>query len=111
MHAIDVRELGRNPYATLRRAKDEPVLILGGNQPAAVLVHLDPSDTDAPALRPALAAAVYRNGCVSLSLAAELSGLPLDEFITHLGSLGVEIVGPDETTDGEVMDASPWLSS
>lgn len=111
MHATDVRELGRNPSAALRRAKEQPVLILGGDQPDAVLVHLDPATMDAQAVRPALAADVYKNGCVSLSLAARISGMPLDEFITHLGALGVEIVGPDETTDGEVVDASPWLSS
>ena len=76
-----------------------------------MLVHLDPSATDAQAVRPALAADVYKNGCVSLSLAAKISGMPLAEFISHLGSLGIEVVGPDETTDGEVADASPWLSS
>lgn len=65
---------------------------------------------DAQAVRAALAADVYKNGCVSLSLAAKISGLPLADFVDHLGSLGVEIVGPDETTDGEVADASPWLS-
>ena len=111
MHATDVSELGRNPSATLRRAKEQPVLILGDDQPAALLVHLEPSEMEAQAVRPALAADVYRNGCVSLSLAAKISGLPLAEFIVHLGTLGIEIVGPDETTDGEVEDAHPWLSS
>ena len=111
MHATDLGELARNPSAAVRRAKDQPVLILGGDQPAALLVHLDPSVLDAPAVRPALAADVYKNGCVSLGLAAKISGLPLGEFIAHLGALGVEIVGPDETTDGEVSDVSPWLSS
>lgn len=111
MHATDLTELGRNPSAALRRAKDQPVLILGGDQPAALLIHLDPSALDAEAVRPALAADVYKNGCVSLGLAAKISGMPLGDFITHLGDLGVEIVGPDETTDGEVSDASPWLSS
>ncbi len=111
MHLTDVRELGRDPSAAIRRAKEQPVLILGGDEPAALLVHLDTSAMDEGAVRPALAADVYKNGCVSLSLAAKISGLPLNEFITHLGSLGVEIVSPDETTDGEVADASHWLSS
>ena len=112
MHATDLTELGRNPSAALRRAQDQPVLILGGgDEPAALLVHLDPSALDAERVRPALAADVYKNGCVSLTLAAKISGLPLGDFIAHLGALGVEIVGPDETTEGEVSDASPWLSS
>lgn len=41
MYATNVRDLKKNPSAALRHARDEPVLILKGNQPDAVLLHLD----------------------------------------------------------------------
>ena len=65
-------------------------------------------------MRPALAASLYNGGGASLGKAAKISGLPLSEFIAHLGSLGslgIEIVRRDETTDSETSDVSPWLSS
>ena len=65
-------------------------------------------------MRPALAASLYNGGGASLGKAAKISGLPLREFIAHLGSLGslgIEIVRRDETTDSETSDVSPWLSS
>ena len=62
-------------------------------------------------MRPALAASLYNGGGASLGKAAKISGLPLSEFIARLGSLGIEIVRRDETTDSETSDVSPWLSS
>ena len=97
-----------NPSRALRLAKEGPVLILNGNEPDAVLMHLDKSLTDTEAgMRPALAASLYQDGNVSLGKAAKISGLPLSEFVVHLGSLGIEIVRPDETTSNEVGDVSP----
>ena len=112
MHTTNVRELKKNPSLALRLAREGPVLIMKGNEPDALLVHLDKSLTDAEAgVRPALAASLYRAGGVSLGKAAKISGLSLSEFIGHLGSLGIDIVRPDETTDNETRDVSPWLSS
>ena len=62
-------------------------------------------------MRPALAASLYRDGRVSLGRAAKISDLSLNEFIDHLGSLGMDVVGSDETTDGETRDLSAWRSS
>ena len=62
-------------------------------------------------MRPALAASLYNGGGVSLGKAAKISGLPLSEFIARLGSLGIEIVRRDKTTDSETSGVSPWLSS
>ena len=62
-------------------------------------------------MRPALAASLYNGGSVSLGKAARISGLSVSEFIARLGSLGIEIVRRDETTDSETSDVSPWLSS
>ena len=40
MYATNVRNLKRNPSEALRHAELEPVLILKGNQPNAVLLNL-----------------------------------------------------------------------
>ena len=112
MHTTNVRELKKNPSLALRLAREGPVLILKGNEPDALLIHLDKSLTETEAsVRPALAASLYGGGGLSLGKAAKISGLPLSEFVAHLGSLGIEIVRRDETTDGETSDVSPWLAS
>ena len=112
MHITNVRELKKNPSRALRLAKEGPVLILKGNEPDAVLMHLDGSLTEIEAgMRPALAANLYKGGSVSLGRAAKISGLSLSEFVSHLGSLGIEIVRRDETTNNEAGDVSPWLKS
>ena len=112
MHTTNVRELKKNPSRALRLARDGPVLVLKGNEPDALLVHLDKSLTETEAgVRPALAASLYGGGGVSLGKAARISGLPLGEFVEHLGSLGIEIVRQDETTNTEADDVSAWLAS
>ena len=112
MHATNVRELKKNPSRALRLAKDGPVLILKGNEPDALLIHLDKSLTETESgVRPALAASLYGSGGVSLGKAASISGLSLSEFVDHLDNLGVEIVRRDETTDNEASDVSAWLAS
>ena len=112
MHTTNVRELKKNPSLALRLAKEGPVLILKGNEPNAVLMHLDGSLTETEAgMRPALAASLYKSGSMSLGRAAKISRLSLSEFVGHLGSLGIEIVQQDETTHNEAGDISPWLKS
>ena len=112
MHTTNVRELKKNPSRALRLARDGPVLVLKGNEPDALLVHLDKSLTETEAgVRPALAASLYGGGGVSLGKAARISGLSLGEFVEHLGSLGIEIVRQDETTNTEADDVSAWLAS
>ena len=103
----------KNPSRPLRLAKEGPVLILKENESDAVPMHLAKSLMDTESgMRPALlAASLYRDGCVSLGKAAKISGLSLGEFIDHLGNLGMDVVGADETTDGESRDLSAWRSS
>lgn len=67
------------------------------------------SDTTADS-PPALAANAFRDGIMSLGKAAQFSGLSMSAFIKHLGSLGIEIARPDETTAHEIQDLSAWLS-
>lgn len=112
MYATNVRELKKNPSYALRQAKEAPVLILKGNQPDALLVHLEPSmDETLTNILPAIAAGLYRDGLVSLGKATKISGLAMSEFIQHLGDLGIDIVRYDETVDQEAKDLSEWLSS
>lgn len=112
MYATNIRELKKNPSLALHEAKQAPVLILKGNEPDALLIHLGKSLKETElGLRPALAANLYKDGLVSLGKATKISALNLSEFINHLGSLGIEIVTQNETTDNEVSDISAWLSS
>lgn len=112
MYATNVRDLKKNPSMALRLARDEPVLILKGNEPDAVLLHLDKSLTDTEkSLRPALAAVLFRDGVLSLGAAAKLSSLSLIDFIQHLDDLDIEIVKADETLVHETKDLGAWLES
>ena len=82
MHTTNVRELKKNPSRALRLAKDGPVLILKGNEPDALLIHLGKSLTATESgVRPALAASLYGSGGVSLGKAAKISGLSLSESV------------------------------
>lgn len=112
MYATNVRELKKNPSLALRHSKESPVLILKGDQPDALLVHLDGTLSDAvESVRPAIAAGLYRDSLISLGKATKISGLSMSEFIQHLGDLGIDIVRHDETVKQEVKDVSQWLSS
>lgn len=111
MYATNVRDLKKNPSLALRHAHDSPVLIMKGNQPDALLVHLEGALSDAvESARPAIAAGLYRDGLVSLGKASKISGLSISEFIQHLGSLCIDVVRYDETVGQEVQDVSAWLS-
>lgn len=112
MYATNVRDLKKNPSLALRQAKEAPVLILKGDEPDAILLHLEKSLLDTTqGLRPALAATLYRDAVLSLGAAARLSGLVLIEFIQHLDGLGIEIVRMDDALDQETGDIRPWLAS
>lgn len=111
MHATNVRNLKKNPSAALRHAEKEPVLVLKGDEPAALIVNLDASITEGEAsARPALAAALFKEGVLSLGSARRLSRMDLSDFVRYLDELGIEVVRPDDTTDREVTDLSPWLA-
>lgn len=111
MYTTSVRELREDPVLALQHAKQGPVVVLKDDQPNALLVHFEALENVAAGVREALAASLYRNRCVSLGKAAEVSGLSMSAFVEHLGSLGIEVAQLDETTAGEVQDVSAWLSS
>ncbi len=112
MYATNVRNLKKNPSLALRQAEDSPVLVLKGDEPNALIVHLSKSLTEGEAsVRPALAASLFKDGTLSLGRAVRLSGMPVQAFLRHLGELGIEVTGTDETTAHESRDLSRWLVS
>jgi len=112
MHATNVRNLKKNPSLVLRQAEESPVLVLKGNEPNAVIVHLDKTLADAEqSVRPSLAASLFKDGTLSLGAAGRLSNMTLQGFLSFLAELGIEVVRPDETTDHEVKDLDRWLAS
>jgi predicted HTH domain antitoxin len=112
MYATNVRNLKKNPSLALRQAEESPVLVLKGDEPNALIVHLDKSVTDGEqSIKPVLAATLFKDGTLSLGGATRLSGMPMQTFVKYLAELGVDVVRPDETTDSEVSDLSQWLAS
>ncbi|MEN8178719.1 MAG: UPF0175 family protein [Pseudomonadota bacterium] len=112
MHATNVRNLKKNPSLALRQAEESPVLVLKGDEPNALIVHLNKSVTDTEqSVRPALAATLFKDETLSLGRATRLSGMPIQEFIQYLAELGIDVVHTDETTGSEAKDLSQWLVS
>lgn len=110
MFATNVKNLKRNPSEALRHDELEPVLILKGNQPNAILVHSESSLGDMGAqLKPALATSLFKDRVLSLGAAAKISGLSLSAFIGHLGQLDIDVVIPDQQTPQELAALDAWL--
>ncbi len=111
MHATNVRNLKKNPSLALRQAEESPVLVLKGDQPNALIVHLKGSLLDSEqSARPALAAALFKDGTLSLGASARLGGMHLQDFMQYLAELGIDVVRPDETTPLETEDIRAWLA-
>lgn len=112
MHATNVRNLKKNPSLALRLAEESPVLVLKGNEPNALIVHLDKSLLDAEqSVRPSMAASLFKGGTLSLGAACHLSGMTLSDFLGFLAELGIAVVRADETTGHEVKELDQWLAS
>ena len=111
MHATNVRNLKKNPSLALRQAEESPVLVLKGDVPNALIVHLDDSITAAEqSVKPALAAALFKDGTLSLGGAARMSQMIMQDFLRYLADLGIDVVRTDETTDREAGNLSQWLA-
>ncbi|AUB83163.1 hypothetical protein THSYN_20940 [Candidatus Thiodictyon syntrophicum] len=112
MYSTNVRDLKKDPRRALRQAQDAPVLIMEENEPNALILHLDSATMDAQrSLRPALAAALFKDGALSTGAAAELSGLGHAAFLHHLDCLGIAVVDADETSDADASDLESWTLS
>lgn len=110
MKAVSVRELKNNPSAALRSAREGPVVVLNRHEPEAVLIHLSddflPSETG---MRQAIATSLFRDGSLSLGLAARFSGLAVAEFIDHVSRLGIPIMaGTAETVREDAESIEAW---
>jgi predicted HTH domain antitoxin len=112
MYATNVRNLKKNPSLALRQAEESPVLVLKGDKPNALIVHLNKTITEGDkSVRPALAASLFKDGTLSLGAAVRTSGMPMSAFVSFLSELGIDVVRLDETTDQEVRDLNKWLAS
>jgi len=111
MYATNVRNLKKNPSEALRQAEQSPVLVLKGNTPNALIMHLETSlDKTTNMLNPALASSLFKDKVVSLGAAAKISGLSLSDFIDHLAELDIDIVSADQQTQHESKTLDTWLS-
>lgn len=113
MQSFNVRQLKNNPSEALRSAVDGPVLVLKGDLPEAVLLHLGLEDTPEDAdVKLALAVALFKAGSLSLGRAARVASVPVADLVVHLSRLGLSIADQsveDATADLDSLDA--WLAS
>lgn len=70
---------------------------------------MQPANVNKLKMSPLQASLYFRDGELSLSAAAKMSGLPLSDFTQYLNESNIEVVQVDETTDQEVRDFSAWL--
>jgi predicted HTH domain antitoxin len=114
MHSVNIRQLKNNPSEAVRRAHDGPVLVLKGDHPEALLVHLDAFrfGDQGGELALALAVALYKDGAMSLGRCARLASLSIAELTSHLSRLGIPISGTD-TADSQLdmQTLEQWLGS
>ena len=93
MKAYSIRQLKKNPSEALREARQQPVVVMNRDRPEALIVHLgDDSLLEDVGVRRALAAALYRDGSLSLGRGARLADLAVAEFIQHLSRLGIPVI-------------------
>ena len=95
MHTSNVSSLKNNPTQALRLAQSSPVLVLNRDKPHALMVGLDDAGAmglDLPAARRALAAALLREGGLSLVAAARLAQCTLPEMVRYLALRGIAAV-------------------
>jgi predicted HTH domain antitoxin len=113
MHAVQVHELKNNPSQALRRARKAPVIVMKGDQPEAIIFHLDNNALlSESGLRPALAAALFEDGHLSLGRAARLAEMPIGEFVPYLGIHGIPaITGTAEEALQDLETLRKWDKS
>ena len=110
MKAVSVRQLQSDPAAALRDAREQPVVVLNGHQPEALLVHLgDDSLLGEPGVRLALAVALYKDDGLSLGRAAEFCGLTLADFIEHVSRLDTPVARGANTVREDMEALNEWL--
>lgn len=100
-------DLHQRPDDLFRDAEnDRLVLITNHNRPAFLAVPFD-ERLLAHGINRALALRLFETGLLTLSQAAQLAAIALEEFIELLGAVGISAVDyPPEELDAEVEAAS-----
>jgi predicted HTH domain antitoxin len=113
MHAVKVYELKNNPSEALRQAKKAPVIIMKGDEPTAVMVHLDDDSLlSRPGVKMALATALFKDGSLALGRAARLADVSLVGFIQHPSRLGIPAIrGKASEAKADLETLNKWLAS
>jgi predicted HTH domain antitoxin len=116
MQTVNIRQIKTNPSTALAAAReDDMVVVMNRDRPQALLVDLQRLGVpDLPAVRVALAVALFRGGSVSAGFAARVAGKPLAEMLTLLSSQGLPLAGngkaaADEAS-AEMRQARRWLA-
>ena len=111
MKAVNVRQLKANPAAALRMARKAPVVIMNGDQPEALLVHLDDERLLGElGVRLALATALYKSESVSLGRGAKIAGIVLVDFMQHVSRKRIPVLrGSMGTVRQDVKSLQSWL--
>lgn len=115
MQAVNIRQLKTNPSTALAAAHEsDMVVVMNRDRPQALLIDLEQLGVpDLPAVRVALAVALFRNGAVSAGFAARMAGKPLGEMLTLLSNQGIPLTGDGKAAAGEARDemrrARDWL--
>ena len=115
MQAVNIRQLKTNPSAALAAAReDDMVVVMNRDRPQALLVDLEQLGVpDLPAVRVALAVALFRGGSVSAGFAARVAAKPLAEMLTLLSNQGIALAGDSQAAAdearGDMRRAGKWL--
>ncbi len=115
MHSVNIRQLKNNPSSALSAAREEDmVVVMNRDHPQALLVDLERLGVpDLPAVRVALAVALFRSGSVSAGFAARVADKPLAQMLSLLSAQGLALAGEGKTAAAEAREdmrrASAWL--
>jgi predicted HTH domain antitoxin len=115
MQTVNIRQLKTNPSTALTAVRsDGMVVMMNRDHPQALLVDLEQLGApDLPAVRVALAVALFRGGSVSAGFAARVAGKPLAEMLTLLASQGIPLTSEGQAAADEaranMRQARDWL--
>ena len=113
MQTVNVSGLKNNPSEALRKAREEPVLVLNRDKPDALMIGVELAGClDAEGVRPALATALFRDGHLSLTRAARLAEMSASVFASHLSRLGIPVVQMSAAeVERDLDDLDAWLTA
>ncbi len=93
MHTVNLSSLKSNPASALRLAQRAPVMVMNRDQPHALMTSLaDSGALDSSATRRALAAALVRDGGVSLIQAVRLADCDASAFLRYLALHNIPVI-------------------